>query len=289
MFFFFLYTKKDILWVPQISDHIPIILGVCRTDYSTNREGTIRTDGTPEPAASYPEELGDTRQSTHLFHTYRLLREFPAAGGEADIWLVQKERDLYVLKQYRRGIEPNKKVLGIISRISGRNPQHLIRIFEHGYDEESGRWYEILEYARYGSLKELLQGQDISRSALRTIIEDITASLNALHDSNILHLDLKPSNILIRSLRPLDLILTDFGISSLLDTDVTRHITTTKGTPMYWAPEQMGNVVGKEADFWALGVIILEILQKKHPFDGLNSFGTAYIRQVRPGLFPELR
>ena len=39
---------------------------------------------------------------------------------------------------------------------------------------------------------------------------------------------------------------------------------------MYWAPEQLGNIVGRESDYWALGVIALEIVQKKHPFEGLN-------------------
>jgi len=208
--------------------------------------------------------------SEQLFKTYRIIKQFPATGGEADIWLIQKDRIYYILKHYRLGIEPKADVLDQVSHISRRNPKNLIKIIDYGFDENSERWFEILEYARYGSLRDLVQKQSINNNTFKSIIEEIAFGLETLHKSNILHLDLKPSNILIRETRPLNLILTDFGISTLLDSELSRHITTTKGTPMYWAPEQLGNVVGRESDYWALGVIALEITEKKHPFDGLN-------------------
>ena len=214
-----------------------------------------------------PEKPLDSHQH---FKTYRIIRQFPATGGEADIWLVIKDKIYFILKHYRLGIEPKTEVLDQISHIAIRNPKNLIKIIDYGFDDESERWYEILEYAKYGSLRDLFQKQPVNSSTFRTIIEEISYGLDTLHKNNILHLDLKPSNILIRELRPLNLILTDFGISTLLDSELSRHITTTKGTPMYWAPEQLGNVVGRESDYWALGVIALEIIQKKHPFEGLN-------------------
>ena len=208
--------------------------------------------------------------SHQYFKSYRIIRQFPATGGEADIWLILKEKTYFILKHYRLGIEPKIEVLDQISHISIRNPKNLIKIIDYGFDDESERWYEILEYAKYGALRDLFQKQSINSTTFRTIIEEISYGLDTLHKNNILHLDLKPSNILIRELRPLNLILTDFGISTLLDSELSRHITTTKGTPMYWAPEQLGNIVGRESDYWALGVIALEIVQKKHPFEGLN-------------------
>jgi serine/threonine protein kinase/predicted Zn-dependent protease len=204
------------------------------------------------------------------FHQYRLIRQFPATGGEADIWLVIRDNEYYILKHYRFGIDPKIEVLEKIREISEKNYHHLIRLLEFGFDDETKRWFEILEYAKNGSLRDLMQGQQISIVQFKTIISEIVQGIDTLHKSNILHLDLKPSNILVRSLRPLNLILTDFGISTLLNIDLSRQITSTKGTPMYWAPEQLGNVVGKEADYWSLGVIAFEILQKHHPFAGLN-------------------
>lgn len=239
-------------------------------DYSNpeKRSSTIRDDTSPLPL-DLPERLDETKNQT-FFRTYRILKQFPATGGEADIWLVEWDKNYYVLKQYRLGIEPKLEVLDQVSQISLRNPKNLIKIIEYGFDDESERWFEILEYAKYGSLRDLVSKQTVNSSTFKTIIEEIAFGLDTLHKNNILHLDLKPSNILIREARPLNLILTDFGISTLLDGELSRHITSTKGTPMYWAPEQLGNVVGREADYWAVGVIALEIIQKKHPFEGLN-------------------
>ncbi|NLV27831.1 MAG: protein kinase [Methanomicrobiales archaeon] len=240
--------------------------------HSPGKRGTTLRDGLL-PSSDIPyEKTTDTKPSESLrfFRSYRIIKQYPATGGEADIWLIQKERIYYILKHYRLGIEPKIDVLDQVSHISLRNPKNLIKIIDYGFDDESERWYEILEYARFGSLRELVETQSINNAVFNTIIEEIVFGLDTLHKNNVLHLDLKPSNILIRDLRPLNLILTDFGISTLLDSELSRHITSTKGTPMYWAPEQMGNVVGRESDYWALGVIALEITQKKHPFEGLN-------------------
>jgi serine/threonine protein kinase len=237
-----------------------------------DKRGTTLRDGLKdhtEPSKPVHHEVISSDEQ-RFFRSYRIIKQFPATGGEADIWLIQKDRVYYILKHYRLGIEPKIDVLDQVSHISLRNPKNLIKIIDYGFDEESERWYEILEYARYGSLRDLVQKQSISNATFKSIIEEIAFGLDTLHKNNVLHLDLKPSNILIRELRPLNLILTDFGISTLLDTELSRHITSTKGTPMYWAPEQLGNVVGRESDYWALGIIALEITEKKHPFEGLN-------------------
>ena len=239
-------------------------------DHPTIRESTIPDTRRDTARASPVQEYVEPKLTGPYFHGYQLVRQFPAAGGEADIWLILKDKEYGILKHYRLGIEPKLEVLEKVSNISQHNPKHLVRIYSHGFDEETQRWYEIQEYAKNGSLKELIQAHKISSVQFRTIIEEIATGLDALHRENILHLDLKPSNILVRSVRPLNLILTDFGISTLLDTELSRQITSTKGTPMYWSPEQLGNIVGKEADFWSLGVIALEIEQGRHPFEGMN-------------------
>jgi len=239
-------------------------------DPPTIRESTIPDTRRGEAGARNITEYTEPKQISGEFQGYRLIRQFPAAGGEADIWLIHNDTGYGVLKHYRLGIEPKRDVLEKVAGISRQNPRHLIRIYSHGFDEGTKRWYEIQEYAGNGSLKDLIRDHSIGMVQFRTIIEEIVEGLESLHDSGILHLDLKPSNILIRSLRPLNLILIDFGISTLLQEEFSRQITTTKGTPMYWAPEQLGNVVGKEADYWALGVIALEIIMHRHPFEGMN-------------------
>ncbi len=91
-----------------------------------------------------------------------------------------------------------------------------------------------------------------------------------MHERGIIHRDLKPQNILVRRERPLDLVLTDFGISSIVDSDVSKIMTTTKGTYAYSAPESFSGYFGKEVDWWAVGMIILEVMTGKNPLSGLS-------------------
>ena len=155
-----------------------------------------------------------------------------------------------------------------------------------GKDTSSGRWFELQEYAKGGSLKDWLPGHSSPEQAL-LFLKEIVPALQLLHSNQVLHLDLKPSNILLRSADPLDLILADFGISSLLNNEVSRKMTQVKGTPLYWAPESFTGVVGKEADWWSIGIILLEQLMGKHPFQDLDTRVIMFSLTTRPVPIPE--
>jgi hypothetical protein len=74
--------------------------------------------------------------------------------------------------------------------------------------------------------------------------------------------------VLVRRLEPLDLVLTDFGIASL--NDATQLFTTTARTARYAAPEALTGVLDAAADYWSLGMIMVEMLAGEHPFTGLS-------------------
>lgn len=223
-------------------------------------EGETEWEQNPENQRSSPLNL------TH-FRQYTIDGKPMNYGGEADIYRVRDgEGTQSVLKLYRSRIVPHAQILEKIFQISRQYSEELIQIKEFGLDSDTARWYEILEYATYGSLKDLLQEGHPNPDLIRVIIREVVTALYMLHENSILHLDLKPSNILIRSKEPLDLVLSDFGISTLFNPEISRKITQVKGTPQYWAPEQMTGVVGKEVDYWALGMIALELLMGSNPF-----------------------
>ncbi|MHB8881895.1 MAG: protein kinase domain-containing protein [Thermodesulfovibrionales bacterium] len=229
----------------------------------------------------------DHRPQLSSFRGFRICEEFPATGGEADIFLIgEGDATQRILKLYRYGMNPREDILKKAKELSDKFPQHIVTIYDCGHDEETGRWYEIQEYAKYGDLKEIVDFK-LNKKILYRAISDIIEGLRVLHDNNILHLDLKPSNILIRSIKPLDLIFTDFGIASILDPELSKKMTAVKGTPLYWSPEAFTGVVGKGADYWSLGMIVLELLLGKHPFGGLDTKVIMYTLSTKGVSIPD--
>ncbi|KAM3296920.1 hypothetical protein ACQJBY_039003 [Aegilops geniculata] len=98
------------------------------------------------------------------------------------------------------------------------------------------------------------------------MIKGICEGLFYLHEKRILHLDLKPSNILLDDYMVPKI--SDFGLSRCLDKDQTRIFTSNiLGTMGYLAPEFYGGELSFASDIYSLGIIIVEILtgQKGYP------------------------
>ena len=65
-------------------------------------------------------------------------------------------------------------------------------------------------------------------------------------------------------------VLTDFGIASVLAGNISRRLTNKSRTVDYAAPEALSGVIGKEADYWSLGIILMELFTGKHPFENIS-------------------
>lgn len=182
-------------------------------------------------------------------------------GGEGDIYRVIKDGHNYILKLYRYGIEPPFSSINKIKDISRENNDNLVEIYETGYDSESRRYYEVMEEIPYGNMTEV---KDIVLKNINSFIKQLIDALELLNKKKLLHLDLKPSNILIRSLEPFDVVLSDFGM--VTDTSYINMQKDIKGTETYWAPEaSLGNTTEK-SDYWSLGIVLYELLLGIHPY-----------------------
>jgi len=220
---------------------------------------TVRDAAPTERASllSLPAALADR---------YRVVRHLPTQGAEADLLVVEsciEPGQQAVAKLYRPGIQPKSEVL---QRINAEAPRHVVRLLDYGQSEGIG--YELLEYAEQGSLRDWMAEGALAEAQVREILAELSAALAELHTHHILHRDLKPANVLVRSRQPLQLVLTDFGIASLAD--ATLHFTTMNRTVQYSAPEAATGVIGTAADYWSLGMILVEALTGQHPFAGLS-------------------
>ncbi len=196
---------------------------------------------------------------------YRILQPLTTSGAEAELLLVQSLSGgpTFVAKVYRHGVHPKAEVL---QRMARMDPKYCVRVLETG--TEQGYAYELMEYCESGSLRELLRTGPLPGEAMREVVRQVAAAIEAVHAVGLLHRDLKPENILVRALQPLELVLTDFGISSVLE--ATQRFTGTARTLPYASPESLSGVIDVKADFWALGIIVLESILGKHPFAGLS-------------------
>ena len=105
------------------------------------------------------------------------------------------------------------------------------------------------------------------------ILRGIADALDAAHEANVTHRDLKPDNIFLAIEKGGGYFakLLDFGVAKLVSDDAA-HKTATGiaiGTPRYMSPEQCrGKKVDHRTDVYALGVVIHEMLTGRPPFEG---------------------
>ena len=232
-------------------------------------DATIRDD------ASLPRTL--MQLPATLTARYRIVQPLPAAGGEADLLLVEALADgqRYVIKIYRYGIVVKPEVLAKISAVA---PEQVIRLIDYG--QADGHGYEVLEYVPEGSLRARLAAGPLAEEQIRALVRELSAALAMLHQHDLLHRDIKPENVLIRQWAPLRIALTDFGIASV--TEATQHFTTTARTLRYAAPEAATGVIGMAADYWSLGMVMLEAVSGRHPFAGLSEAVLSYQLVTQP-------
>ena len=249
-----------------------------REGSQTVGEGGATVRETPAPADEAPQPLVGGLPPT-LAAKYRVVDPMPASGAEAELYVVAPLSDdsaRRVAKVYRHSISPKADVL---ERIRTIHPAHVVELEDFGRDGD--HWWELMEFVEQGSLRDLIkrEGPKLPEPLVRNILVELNDALGGLHELDLVHSDFKPGNILVRSLDPLDLVLTDFGTTSVMASKV--HFTQIGRTMSYAAPEAVGaavveegklqNVAGVQhaSDYWSLGIAVVELLQGRHPFHEL--------------------
>nr|GEY78628.1 G-type lectin S-receptor-like serine/threonine-protein kinase SD2-5 [Tanacetum cinerariifolium] len=131
----------------------------------------------------------------------------------------------------------------------------------------------VYEFMSNGSLDQWIYHGDrehiLGWVCRKKIILDIAKGLTYLHEDcrqKIIHLDIKPQNILLDD--DFNAKVSDFGLSKLIDRNQTQVLTTrVKGTPGYIAPEWWSSIITEKVDVFSFGVVLLEILCGRKIFD----------------------
>ena len=209
-------------------------------------------------------------------------------SGEAQVFLVKGEEGERVLKIYYPNFTIKKTLMRIVQNIG---MEMIVRIDDYGktYVDGKNRDYELMEYLRGGTLNHYDLDGDFNQ--FRRIALQAAAALTYCHNNNIIHKDIKPGNFFFRDTNHKELVLGDFGISSVLEGDEKLHRTTQARTPVYAAPEMYNDVIDGEVeitpavDFYSLGITLMTLWLGENP---LNLNERVMMRKKNEGRLPRV-
>lgn len=158
-----------------------------------------------------------------------------------------------------------KKFQKEAKRIMQLHDEHIVSVYE--LFNENNTVYYVMEYIEGETLSGIMkkQGRPFSFDEVDEIFKQLIDTLSVIHSHDILHLDIKPGNIMIDKSGGIKLI--DFGASKLLTSEETA-LTNFYFTKGYAPPEQTGmlfNQFGPWTDLYAVGATMYNLLTKESP------------------------
>ena len=155
------------------------------------------------------------------------------------------------------------------------NHPNIVSVLDFG-NTEDGLVYLILEYLEGASLSDIVhQQKGLTLANIIWLMEPLCSAINAAHQHNVVHRDLKPGNIMVATLsgNETTVKVVDFGISKPMHEENLKHtqLGTVMGTPGYLAPEQIrGTNINHLADIYGIGAILHYMITGEAPYRGAS-------------------
>ena len=220
---------------------------------------------------------------------YEVIRCLSDNSGEAQVFLVKKDGTEYVLKVYYPTFNVKKPLLKIIANI---NFEMIVRLYDYGkvYLDGKSRDYELMEYLKGGTLSDYCVNGD--EKQFRRIALQAAAAVACCHNNMVIHKDIKPGNLFFRDEGCTEIVMADFGISSLFKSDKQTLKTSQARTPIYAAPEMYTDVIDGEVeitpavDYYSLGMTLLAVWLGQKP---MNTNERDMMKRKSEGRLPGLK
>jgi serine/threonine-protein kinase len=246
--------------------------------------GTITDANSP----AWPAPIEGTLSAGALFGgRYRIAR-FLASGGMGEVYEAKDEllREAVAVKLLRTDLlhkpgaqERFADEIRLARRVTHVN---VCRVFEIGID--GTRVFYTMELHPGETLAARIRRDGaLAADAMRPIAAQILAGVGAAHAADVVHADLKPSNVLVEPKGRV--VVTDFGLAMPCCATLgcrcdMPHLV---GTPAYMAPEQVtGGTVLAGTDLFAFGVILYEMVTGAVPWRGSTALELAHARLSGP-------
>lgn len=243
---------------------------------SHEKAGTFIEEPVFAAGIEWAEEEDSSYAAERRIGSYEITRLI-ATGGMGSVYLALRADDQYhkqvAIKVIKRGMDTDY----ILRRfryerqiLANLNHPNIAQLSDGGATED-GLPYYVMEYVQGEPIDVYCDSHELPIAERLKLFLTVCSAVQYAHQNLVVHLDIKPSNILVTQEGIPKLL--DFGIAKLLDTGsyqqtlLTTGITPRLVTPSYGSPEQFrGEAITTASDIYSLGVLLYELLCGHHPY-----------------------
>lgn len=213
--------------------------------------------------------------------------EFRGKGSFGTVYKCQKNNCIYAMKIFARDFVfaefakgTNNRITREIEALKKVNGKYVSGYIDDGTFTDNG-WeyiYVIMDFVEGQDLAKVMKIRTFDVDEALKIFDQILSGIDSIHLQKIIHRDLKPENIYM--LDNGDVKILDFGLSKLIDYTSITNTGDQLGTPLYMSPEQISDSknIDYRSDYYALGVILFELLTGNSPYGTISSREELYYK-----------
>lgn len=169
--------------------------------------------------------------------------------------------------------------------VSSLSHPHICALYDVGHQD--GTDFLVMEFLEGETLAQRIATGPLQVREAVHIAAQVASGLAEAHARGVIHRDVKPSNIILTNQGFAKIV--DFGLARVLAADTTGLTKGVTGTINYMSPEQaLGKPLDPRTDVWSLGVVLLEMLTARSPFQRENVTASLFaIINEPPGQIPD--
>merc|ERR1719167_1082710 len=225
--------------------------------------------------AKYIPQPVDIKTQQSVYDNYDILEEI----GTGAFGVVHRCREIKTGNVFAAKFIPISHAMEkalIRKEIDIMNHLHHYKLINlHDAYEDEDEMVLIFEFLSGGELFEKItaDGYTMSEAEVINYMRQICEGVKHMHERNIIHLDIKPENVMCQTSKSTNIKLIDFGLATKLDPNELVKIST--GTAEFAAPEIVEREpVGFYTDMWSIGVLAYVLLSGLSPFAGATDIDT---------------
>lgn len=218
-----------------------------------------------------------------------IIKSFKGSGSFGSVYSCEKNGNTYAIKifnfsyvfsEFSKGTD--NRITREIKALKSVNHPNVVSYVDDGEFIDNGvkYLYVVMDYVKGEDLNQFIKNNNLDINKAISIFTNILHGVDAIHKQHIVHRDLKPANIYITQNG--DIKILDFGLSKLIDFTSITSTGAEIGSPLYMSPEQVkdGKNIDYRSDYYALGVILFELLSKNNPYGKIQSRTELYFKII---------